>query len=34
MNTSVPEEYGGLNLGCTDACLIKEELAWACSGFR
>jgi len=33
MNVSVPEAYGGLGLGCTDACLIKEELAWACTGF-
>ena len=33
MNTTVPEKYGGLGLGCTETCLIKEELAWGCTGF-
>jgi acyl-CoA dehydrogenase len=33
MNTTVPEKYGGLELGCTETCIIKEELAWGCTGF-
>jgi acyl-CoA dehydrogenase len=32
MNTMIPGEYGGLSLGCLDACLIAEESAWGCSG--
>jgi acyl-CoA dehydrogenase len=31
-NVRVPEEYGGFGLTLTDACLIAEELAAACSG--
>ena len=33
MNTTVPEKFGGLGLGCTETCIIKEELAWGCTGF-
>src|SRR5690606_25307815 len=32
MNTMIPEAYGGLGLGCLDACIIAEETAWGCSG--
>lgn len=32
MNLHIPEEYGGLGLGLTEACIIGEELAWGCSG--
>jgi acyl-CoA dehydrogenase len=32
MNTMIPAEYGGLGLGCLDACIIAEETAWGCSG--
>ena len=32
MNTMIPPEYGGLGLGCLDACIIAEETAWGCSG--
>lgn len=32
MNTMIPQEYGGLGLGCLDACIIAEESAWGCSG--
>jgi acyl-CoA dehydrogenase len=32
MNCIVPEEYGGLALGCLDECLIAEELAHGCMG--
>ena len=32
MNTMVPEAYGGLGLGCLEACMISEELAWGCTG--
>ena len=32
MNCIVPEEYGGLGLGCLDECLIAEELAHGCMG--
>ena len=31
-NTVIPEAYGGLGLGSTDACLILEEIAWGCAG--
>ena len=29
----IPQEYGGLGLGCLDLCIIDEELAWGCLGF-
>ena len=32
MNTHVPAEYGGLELGTFDGCLIAEQLAWGCTG--
>lgn len=32
MNTNIPEEFGGLGLGCFDAALIAEEIAWGCTG--
>jgi len=34
MNPHVPEEYGGMGLGCLDECLVSEELAWGCTGIR
>ncbi len=32
MNTMIPETYGGIGLGCLDACIISEEMAWGCTG--
>ena len=32
MNTMIPEEYGGAGLGCLDACIVSEEMAWGCTG--
>ncbi len=32
MNCILPEEYGGLGLGCLEECLIAEELAHGCMG--
>jgi acyl-CoA dehydrogenase len=32
MNVHVPEEYGGLGLGCFDGMLVGEELYWGCAG--
>ena len=32
LNTMVPEDCGGLGLGCLDACLLSEEIAWGCTG--
>jgi len=32
MNTHIPEKWGGLGLGCVDASMIAEELAWGCTG--
>ena len=34
MNVEVPEEYGGLGVGCLDHCLILEEIAYGCVGFN
>ncbi len=34
MNLEVPEEYGGLGLGCLDSCLLLEEIAYGCAGFN
>ena len=31
VNTHIPEEYGGLGLGCLEGCLIGEELAYGCT---
>jgi len=32
MNLAIPQKVGGLGLGVLPACLITEELAWACTG--
>jgi acyl-CoA dehydrogenase len=32
INTHIPEKWGGLGLGCLDAAIISEELAWGCTG--
>ncbi len=32
MNSHIPEKWGGLGMGCVDASIIAEELAWGCSG--
>ncbi len=32
MNTHIPEKLGGLGLGCLEASMIAEELAWGCTG--
>jgi len=32
MNTGIPQKVGGMGLGVIPACLITEELCWACSG--
>ena len=32
VNVEVPEESGGLGLGCLDNCLILEELSYGCVG--
>ena len=32
MNTHIPEKWGGLGLGCVDASIVAEELAWGCTG--
>jgi acyl-CoA dehydrogenase len=32
MNSHVPEKWGGLGLGCIDAAILSEELAWGCTG--
>ena len=32
MNTHVPEEYGGLGLGCLDECLLVEDLVVGARG--
>lgn len=29
---TIPEKYGGLELGCMGACLVQEELAWGDGG--
>ena len=31
VNTHIPEEFGGLGLGCLEGCLIGEELAYGCT---
>tara|TARA_B100000795_G_scaffold170840_1_gene128774 strand:+ start:274 stop:471 length:198 start_codon:yes stop_codon:yes gene_type:complete len=31
VNTHIPEDYGGLGLGCLEGCLIGEELAYGCT---
>lgn len=32
MNSMIPEANGGLGLGCLDACILAEEMAWGCTG--
>jgi acyl-CoA dehydrogenase len=32
LNTHIPMEYGGMELGAMDGVIIAEELAWGCSG--
>jgi len=32
LNTHVPAEYGGMELGAVDGVIIAEELAWGCTG--
>ena len=32
MNTHIPEKWGGLELGCLDAVILSEQLAWGCTG--
>ena len=32
VNTHIPEEYGGLGLGCIEGVLIAEELCYGCTG--
>jgi len=32
MNTHIPERWGGLGLGCLDAVILSEQLAWGCTG--
>ena len=32
VNTVLAEDYGGLGLSSVDACLITEEISWACGG--
>jgi len=32
LNTHIPERFGGPALGCLDAAIISEELAWGCTG--
>lgn len=32
LNTHIPAEYGGMELGAVDGVIIAEELAWGCTG--
>lgn len=32
MNECLPQEFGGLGLGCLDSCLLIEEIAYGCPG--
>ncbi|KAL8602081.1 hypothetical protein ACOMHN_007351 [Nucella lapillus] len=34
MNTHIPENCGGLNLGILDTCIITEEMAYGCTGIQ
>jgi len=34
MNIEVPEEYGGVGLGCFEHCLVQEEVAYGCAGIN
>ncbi len=32
LNVEIPEEYGGVGLGCFENCLLQEEIAYGCTG--
>ncbi|XP_072015725.1 medium-chain specific acyl-CoA dehydrogenase, mitochondrial-like [Amphiura filiformis] len=32
INAHIPQEFGGLDLGIMDACLVTEEIAYGCTG--
>lgn len=32
MNPHIPQDYGGLEMGVFDSCLVTEELAYGCTG--
>lgn len=32
MNMTVPEEFGGLGLGCIECVLVGEQMSWGCIG--
>ena len=32
LSSMIPEEYGGTGLGCLEACMVAEEMAWGCTG--
>ena len=32
LNTHIPGDYGGMELGAVDGIIIAEELAWGCTG--
>ena len=32
VNMHIPQEYGGLGVGCLDGVIVQEELSWGCSG--
>ncbi|XP_066254664.1 medium-chain specific acyl-CoA dehydrogenase, mitochondrial isoform X1 [Euwallacea similis] len=32
VNTHIPEELGGLDMGTFDGCIVKEEIAYGCTG--
>ncbi|KAM4727523.1 medium-chain specific acyl-CoA dehydrogenase, mitochondrial [Anableps anableps] len=34
VNSHIPQQYGGMGLSIFDACLITEELAYACTGMQ
>ena len=34
LNVEVPEEYGGLGVGCYEHCLLLEEISYGCLGFN
>ncbi len=34
MNIEVPEDNGGVGLGCFDHCLVQEEIAYGCTGIN
>ncbi|KAJ6640636.1 putative medium-chain specific acyl-CoA dehydrogenase, mitochondrial [Pseudolycoriella hygida] len=34
MNSTLPQEYGGIGLSVFDACLVVEEMSFGCSGIQ